>query len=106
MSIIRQVYAEVNFAAPAVNPIAKFSTIGSFTNIILPLMMLAGGFVTLAMLLYGAFTYITSEGNPEKLKKSQSILMYAILGLFFIVASFILTRIIGTILGVNNILPI
>jgi len=58
------------------------------------------------MLLYGAFTYLTSEGNPDKLKKSQSILMYAVLGLFLVVASFILTKIIGATLGINNVLPL
>jgi len=100
MQIVQNVYAEVNFGDPTVNPVAKFNTIGSFTNLAVPLMMIAGGLITLCMLFYGAFTYLTSEGNPDKLKKSQAIFIYAILGLFLIVASFMLTRIIGFVLKV------
>jgi len=101
MDIIHPVYAQVNFGDPAVNPIAKFSSITIFVNLIIPIMMIGGGLITLVMLLLGAYTYLTSEGNAEKVKKAQSILMYAILGLFLIVASFILTKIIGYVLKVN-----
>ena len=100
MNIVRSVYAQVDFSNNAVNPIAKFDTIGSFINILVPIMMIGGGLITLFMLLYGAFTYIMSEGNAEKVKKSQSILMYAVIGLFLIVTSFILTKIIGFVLKV------
>ncbi|MFZ2026033.1 MAG: hypothetical protein WAV30_01975 [Microgenomates group bacterium] len=101
MNMIPVVHAEVNFGDTAINPVAKFNSIGVFTNIIIPIMMILGGFLTLSMLLYGAFTYLTSEGNADKVKKSQSILVYAILGLFLIVISFVLTRIIGTIFNVQ-----
>jgi hypothetical protein len=101
MNIIRPVYAEVNFGDQSVNPIAKFDSISTFTNLVIPLMMIAGGFITLMMLLYGAFTYLTSEGNAEKVKKSQSIIVYAVMGLFLVVASFVFTKIIGVIFNVK-----
>jgi len=100
MNIVYPVYAQVNFGDPAVNPTAKFSSITIFVNLIVPVMMIGGGLITLVMLLLGAYTYLTSEGNAEKVKKAQSILVYAVLGLFLIVASFILTKIIGYILKV------
>jgi len=100
MNIVRSVYAQVDFSNSTVNPITKFDTIGSFVNIVVPIMMIMGGLITLFMLLLGAFTYLTSEGNAEKVKKSQSILMYAVMGLFLIVASFILTKIISSVLKV------
>jgi fumarate reductase subunit C len=101
MSMIRPVYAEVNFGDSSINPIAKFDTITKFVNLLVPIMMLVGGLITLFMLLYGAFTYLTSEGNADKVKKSQSILKSAVLGLFLIVVSFIVTKIIGYVLKVN-----
>ncbi|MCX6730748.1 MAG: pilin [Candidatus Roizmanbacteria bacterium] len=101
MQIIPPVYAEVNFSQTSVNPIAKFDSITTLVNLVLPIMMLVGGFITLGMLLLGAYRYLTSEGNPEKVSKAQSVIMYAILGLFLIVASFVLTRIIGYILKVD-----
>ncbi|MFH0773721.1 MAG: hypothetical protein V1922_05425 [bacterium] len=101
MQIIQDVYAEVDFSKTAVNPIAKFDSITTFVNLVLPIMMIMGGLVTLSMLILGAYRYITSEGNPEKISKAQSVFIYAVLGLFLVVASFILTKIIGYVLKVN-----
>lgn len=100
MQIVKDVYAEVNFGDTAVNPVAKFASISSFVNIIIPLLMVVGGFVTLSMLLLGAFRYITSAGNPEKISKAQSVMLYAVIGLFLMVASYILAKIIGYVLKV------
>jgi len=101
MQLIKTVYAQVDIMNPNVNPLAKFSTIASFTNIITPIMMVVAGLFTLSMLLMGAFKYLTSEGNPEKITKAQSTMWYAVIGLFLVVASFIITKIIGFIFKVN-----
>ena len=100
--MIKTAFAQgVNIADPTKNPMAKFTTISSFTNIFIPLMMIAAGFFTLSMLLMGAYKYLTSEGNPEKISKAQSTMVYAVLGLFLVVASFIFTKIIGFIFKVD-----
>lgn len=91
----------VDFSNTDINPVAKFKSIGSLVNLIVPIMTIVGGLITLSMLLLGAYRYLTSEGNPEKISKAQSIFIYAIIGLFLIVASFILTRIIGVVLNVK-----
>lgn len=101
MQIIPPVYAEVNFSQTSVNPIAKFDSITTLVNLVLPIMMLVGGFITLGMLLLGAYRYLTSEGNPEKISKAQSVIIYAVIGLFLIVASFVITKIIGYVLKVD-----
>jgi len=101
MNIVNPVYAEVNFGDKAVNPIAKFDSITVFVNLILPILMIAGGLITLTMLLFGAYQYILSEGNAEKIGKAQSTIVYAIIGLLLVVSSFILTRIIGYVLKVD-----
>jgi len=97
---VPEVYAQVNIADPNVNPIAKFSSIATFVNIFIPLMIVVGGFITLAMLLFGAYKYLSSEGNPEKLAKAQSVMLYAVIGLFLMVVSYIVTKIIGFVLKV------
>jgi len=101
MNFIPQVYAQVNIANPTINPIAKFSSISKFVNIFIPLVTTLGGIVALIMLLNGAYMYLTSEGNPEKIKKSQATLMYAVIGLFLMTISYIITRIIGYVLKVD-----
>lgn len=99
--MVKPVFAEVNFKDPVVNPVAKFDSITTLVNLIIPIMMIMGGIITLSMLLLGAYKYLTSEGNPEKISKAQSILLYAIIGLFLVVASFVLTKIIGFVLKVD-----
>jgi len=101
MNIIPPVFAEVDFQNKAINPVAKFDSINKFVDLLVPILMIGGGLISLAMLLLGAYRYLTSEGNPEKISKAQSVIIYAVLGLFLIVASFVLTRIIGTVLNVD-----
>ena len=101
MLFIKPVYAQVDFANPTINPIARYSTIGSFTNLFVPLMMIVAGFATLSMLLYGAYMFLTSEGNADKLKKAQSTLLYAVLGLLLVVMAFVITKIIGFLFKVQ-----
>lgn len=101
MQLVKSVYAQVDFSKTAVNPIAKFDSITKIVNLIIPILMIGGGLITLTMLLLGAYRYLTSEGNPEKISKAQSVIIYAVIGLFLIVASFILTKIIGFILKVD-----
>lgn len=100
MNIIPPVFAEVDFGEKTVNPVAKFDSITAIVNLVIPIMMIAGGLITLSMLLLGAYRYLTSEGNPEKISKAQSVIIYAIIGLFLIVASFVITKIIGAVLNV------
>jgi hypothetical protein len=101
MNIIPPVFAEVKFDEQSVNPVAKFDSITKIVNLIIPIMMIVGGLACLFMLLLGAYRYLTSEGNAEKISKAQSIIIYAILGLLLIVASFVITKVIGTVLNIN-----
>ncbi len=94
------VYA-INLADPAVNPGAKFTSISTLINIIIPLLMTGAGILFLIMLMLGAFTYLTSAGQQEKLKKAGQTFTYAILGLVIIVSSYILVKIIGIVLKVD-----
>lgn len=93
--------AQVDFSNPAVNPAAKYNSIATFTNLLVPLMMIVGGLMALLMLMYGAFQYLRSEGNPEAVKKAQSTLVYALIGIFLIFASFVITKIIGFVFKVQ-----
>lgn len=94
------VYA-LNLANPAVNPISRISTVSTLINVVVPLLMTVGGFIFLVMLLIGAFTYLTSAGQQEQLKKAQQTLSFAVLGLVIIIASFIIVKVIGIILKVD-----
>jgi len=53
--------------------------------------------VLFVMFVMGGFSYLTSLGNPEKLKKAQGTLRYAVVGLVIFVASFLILTVIDTL---------
>lgn len=53
--------------------------------------------VLFVMLVVGAFNYLTSLGNPEKLKKAQGTLRYAVIGLVIFLSSFLILKVIDTL---------
>ncbi len=59
--------------------------------------------VLFIMFVVGAFTYLTSGGNPERVKKAQSTLKFAIIGFVLFLSAFLILQIINFLfLGGNN----
>lgn len=54
-------------------------------------------FVLFIMIVVGAFQYLTSFGDPGKLKKAQGTLRYAVAGFVLFLASFIIIKVIDTL---------
>lgn len=59
------------------------------------------GIIFFALIIFAGFTYLTSEGNPEKTKQAQSILIYAFLGAAIALAAGAITGIFETVFGVK-----
>ena len=53
--------------------------------------------VLFIMFLIGGFGYLTSLGNPEKMKKAQGTLRYAVLGTGLFIVSYLILRVIGVL---------
>lgn len=49
------------------------------------------------MFIIGSFHYLTSGGNPEKVKKAQTTFTYAIIGTLIFLGSFIILKTIDTL---------
>jgi hypothetical protein len=49
------------------------------------------------MFLYGSFSYMTSLGNPERIKKAQGTLRYAVIGFIIFISAYLLLVIIDTL---------
>lgn len=93
--------AVVDISQPSVNPVAQFSDIGKLLNQILPTIMLAASLVFLAILLYGAFSYVTSSGEQEKIQKSRKTITYSMVGLVLIFLSYLIVQIVSMITGIT-----
>lgn len=50
--------------------------------------------VLFIMFVVGAFSYLTSFGNPEKVKKAQGTLKFALIGFIVFMSSFLILKII------------
>lgn len=57
------------------------------------------GALALAMFVFGGFTWLTSGGSPDKIKKGKDILMWAVIGLVIIFTSYTLVDFILTAFG-------
>lgn len=62
--------------------------IGKIINAVMGLI----GSIALLMFIYGGFTWLTSAGNTEKVKKGKDILVWAAIGLVFIFSSYALVN--------------
>lgn len=93
------VYA-VDFSDPNVNPIAKFSNLGTILNLVIPILMLGAAILLLFMLIAGGFTILTAGKDPEKIQKAKRTFTFAIIGLIIIISSFLIVKLIGTILKI------
>jgi len=60
------------------------------------------GALALLFFIYGGFTWILSQGNPEKVKKGRDIVFAAVIGLIIVFGAYILVQFIGTTLGVST----
>lgn len=59
--------------------------------------------VLFIMFVVGSISYLTSLGNPEKIKKSQAILKYALIGFFLFIGAFLILKTIDILfLGGQN----
>lgn len=56
----------------------------------------------IAMVLYGGWTYLTSQGEPEKIARAKQIIVSAIVGFVIIVIAPRLVELIAGILGVDR----
>lgn len=54
------------------------------------------GGLALVMMVWGGFQWLTSAGNPEKVKKGSHTMVWAIIGLILVLGSYLL---VGTVLN-------
>jgi len=81
------------------NPLGVTSVPRLIGNVIKTVLAIVGA-LALAMFIYGGFTWLTSGGSAEKIKKGKDILMWAVIGLVVIFASYSLVDFLLTAFGV------
>jgi heme O synthase-like polyprenyltransferase len=84
-----------------INPIAKFSDIGSLVNPLISLFVILISLVFVFIMLSGAYTFMTAGGDAEKVKQAQKTFKYALIGLIVVLVSFLIVKLIERFLGID-----
>lgn len=96
------VYAQIkNWDDPSVGcMIDGVPTLKCFEIVFGNVLFMASGLIVLVlfiMFVTGSFSYLTSLGNPEKIKKAQGTLQYALIGFVLFISSFLILKIIDVL---------
>jgi len=101
--LVKQVLAEVNLYdtyLPA-KGLGANPTLSTLINPIIANVLIISGIVAFGAILFSGFTYITGAGDKNKITQASQALTYGIIGLVVVVAAFIITKLMGAILGIN-----
>jgi len=97
---MHSVYAQVNDWKPIEQGgcmVDGVPTLKCFEVVFQNILNMASGLIVVVlfvMFVMGGFSYLTSLGNPEKLKKAQGTLRYAVIGFIVFLASFLILNVI------------
>jgi len=71
-----------------------------FSNVLNIAVTLAG-LILFIMLLVGGFNYLTSGGDPEKVKKASGTIANALVGFILLISSWFIIRLLSQFTGVD-----
>ncbi|HRN96040.1 MAG TPA: pilin [Candidatus Levybacteria bacterium] len=86
---------------PIVDPIGINLSLSDLINFGLNALFVIAILATLAFLIWGGISWITSGGDKEKLEKARKTIIYAIVGLVVVLLSVVIMNFIGTFLGIK-----
>ncbi|PIS08904.1 hypothetical protein COT75_04425 [Candidatus Beckwithbacteria bacterium CG10_big_fil_rev_8_21_14_0_10_34_10] len=81
--------------------VANFKAFEAIFANVLNLAIGLAGLVFLAMLLAGGFSFLTSGGDPDKVKKASGTITNALIGLLLLVGSWLILRFISQFTGID-----
>lgn len=84
--------------AQGINPATPLSTI--ISNV-LTIIFSVAALMVLVMLIQGAFNWITSGGDKEKIGKSRDRIINALIGLALLALAFLIVRVVGALLNID-----
>lgn len=77
-------------------------TLGAIVSRILQFILPFAGLILLAVLIWGGYDYMMSQGNQEKVKSAQAKITAGLIGFGILVFSYLIVRLIATIFGLQG----
>lgn len=80
------------------NPFKGVNSLDDVISKIMDIVFQIGGVIAVLMIMYAGFTYVTSGGDPGKIKSANNTLFYTVIGAAILLGSWVLVKAIqGTI---------
>ena len=83
----------------ALNVGGSGATLANLINPLISNVLIISGVMAFIVIILAGFNYITASGDKGKTEQAQNMLNYGILGLILIVLAFLITRVMGAIIG-------
>ncbi|OGK56931.1 hypothetical protein A3J15_00880 [Candidatus Roizmanbacteria bacterium RIFCSPLOWO2_02_FULL_38_10] len=77
------------------------NTIADVIGIVLKFLIPFAGILLFVFMVWGGFTFLTSQGEPEKIATGKKRITYAIFGFVLLVFAFLLVSLVTRILGIG-----
>ncbi len=77
------------------------SNIGTILGGAIPMIMMFAGIILFLMIIAGGFTMLTAVGNPEKVKKGQTLLTNSVIGFVIVFAAYWIMQILQIAFGME-----
>lgn len=75
------------------------ATLANFLSPLMNNILIISGLLAFGVIIIAGFNYITASGDKGKIEQAQHMLNYGILGLILVATAFLITRIIGAVIG-------
>ena len=100
--MIKPVFALVDLTKQSVNPLAKFNSVASIVNLIIPNLLLGAGIIFFIMIIIAGYQFMASSGKEENLQKAQKLFVTAIIGFIIVLGSFLLVKLLANLFQIKN----
>lgn len=84
-------------------PLQGVDTVGDLVSkIVASFVIPAAGIILLLVLILGGYDFMTSQGNPEKIKSAQAKITTGIIGFVLLIFAYIIVKAVAKIFGLDT----
>jgi succinate dehydrogenase hydrophobic anchor subunit len=81
----------------------QFNTLGEIVSRVVNFFLIPiSGVILLLVFIWAGYDFMTSEGNPEKIKSAQAKITTGIIGIVLLVLAFLIVKVVELILGIRT----
>jgi len=81
----------------------QFNTLGEIVSRVVNFFLIPiSGVILLLVFIWAGYDFMTSEGNPEKIKSAQAKITTGIIGIVLLVLAFLIVKVVELILGIKT----